>query len=522
MLHNHSKRFGAKTSAILLAAAILGGSLMTGCGEQPAGNTPASGTNANPPVNTEPQKLVVFYPFQTSTSTSDNITAIETSLESKMAEDGLYIDLDWVIIPRDSFEEKKNTLLASGDQLDAFIGDADDLWNDVSREGLVRPISDLVDQYGAHLKELIPDTTWADVKNGNGEIVAIPSYNRTYWNGALIRKDWLAEANLEMPKTLEDLEKVLEAFKQRGNVIPAGGKPWFIEPTMAAAVTGGITAENGWETESPDGEFIQAYEHPDYIKFLEMYNRWLDNGWFDPDFLVTEETNYESMLFSGRMGVYFCDPTSIDKYIPLLKSQNPDGELEVLPVLSGPMGDAALQEISGLRYAAYVTTMSKTPELVVKYFDWLVADAENYKLAKYGVADVNYVEEDGKWRSPDSAGGDDNKRGYEDIFAPIEYEQLLLKKNTQYYDTVALQDYYRSLPTYTHPFKDPKGNFTINWDGVPSTNAIDIWVETYNIAVKARPLSDWQAVVDEYEKGMKPAYDIIRQQYADWKAEIGR
>ena len=75
---------------------------------------------------------------------------------------------------------------------------------------------------------------------------------------------------------------------------------------------------------------------------------------------------------------------------------------------------------------AYVTTMSKQPELVVKYFDWLVSDQENYKLGKYGIENTHYViEEDGRWRSPDSAGGDDSKRGYEDIFAPLEFEGLM-------------------------------------------------------------------------------------------------
>lgn len=512
-----------KASAFMLAAALFCSVPLSGCSSQGGGSGAGTASNSSEGTSTEPQKLVMFYPFQTSTSTSDNITLVETELEKKMAEDGLYIDLDWVIIPRDSFEEKKNTLLAGGDQLDGFIGDADDLGGDIQKGGLVRPITDLVDEYGSHLKEMIPDGTWAEVTQGDGEIYAIPSYNRTYWTGAVIRKDWLDEAGLDMPETLEDLEEAMEAFKKRDGVMPAGGKPWYIEPSMASAVTGGITAENGWETESPDGEFIQAYEHPDYVKFLEMYNRWLDNGWFDPDFLVTEETNYESMLYSGRLGIYFCDPTQINKYIPLLQAEDPDAELEVLPVLSGPMGEAALQATTGVRNVAYVTTMSEHPELVVKYFDWLVSDQENYKLGKYGVENTHYViEEDGRWRSPDSAGGDDSKRGYEDIFAPLEFEDLMVDKQTLYYDTEALQDYYRSLPSYTHPFKDPKGNFVIDWTDIGNYNATDIWTEIYNIACGSRSLSDWQTVVDEYEASVKVAYDPIREQYREWKKSIGR
>ncbi len=519
-----------KAAAFLLAAAMVCSIPLSGCSSSDAGSSgsaasaggaDASGAEAS--TSTEPQRLVLFYPFQTSTSTSENIDMVEGLLEEAMAEDGLYIDLDWVIIPRDSFEEKKNTLLAGGDQLDGFIGDSDDLGGDIQKGGLVLPITDLLDEYGTHLQEMIPEATWAEMMQGDGEIYAIPSYNRTYWTGAVIRKDWLDDAGLDMPETLEELEAAMEAFKQRDGVIPAGGKPWYIEPPMASAVSGGITAENGWETESPDGEFIQAYEHPDYVKFLEMYNRWLDNGWFDPDFLVTEETNYESMLYSGRMGIYFCDPTQINTYIPLLQAEDPDAELEVLPVLSGPMGEAALQETTGVKNVAYVSTMSEHPELVIQYFDWLVSDPEHYHLAKYGVEDTHYVvEEDGRWRSPDSAGGDDTKRGYEDIFAPLEYEDLMIDKQTLYYDTEALQDYYRSLPHYTHPFKDPKGNFNIDWTDIGNYNALDIWTEMYNIACGARPISDWEIIVQEYEDSVAVAYGPIREQYQAWKESIGR
>ncbi len=492
-------------------------SVLAGCGN--------SGTGGSGDSNgEEAQKLVMFNPFQTSTSTPENIEMIEKALEEEMKKDGLNIDLDWVVIPRDSFEEKKNTLLAGKEQLDGFIGDMDDLGVDVVKDGLVLPLNDLLDQYGSHLKELIPLEVWAEVTSPDGSINAIPSYNRVYWTGAVIRKDWLDDAGLEMPKTLDEFEAALEAFKNRGDgIIPAGGNPWFIEAQLASAVSGGITAENGWETESPEGEFIQAYEHPDYQEFLKMYNRWLDNGWFDPDFLVSEDNSYQNMLYSGKMGVYFTDPAMINTFIPLLKEQNPEAELEILPILSGPKGEAALLEISGIRNVAYVSTTSKHPELVVKFIDWLVSDPEHYQLAKYGIKDTHYVlTEEGKWTAPESCGGDLTKRGYEDIFAPLDYEGLMFNREMPYYDTDAYQDYCRSLPQYKHPFKDMKGNFSIDYSTIGDYNSIDIWTEMYNIACKARPLSDWQVVVDEYEESVKDAYTEIRRQYNEWKASVGR
>lgn len=508
-----------KILAIVLAAVLLF-SLCTGCTAPNRGQSPANPASNSPSGSaTTPQKLVIFYPFQTVTSTNDNIKMVETKLEEMMAEDGLFIDLDWIIIPRESSDEKKNTILASGEQLDAMVGDIDDLGVDIFKPGLVRPISDLIDQYGSNLKKIIPEETWAETFNVKGEITAIPSYFRDYWNGTIIRKDWLDDAGLEMPTSIDELEIVMEAFKQRGNVIPAGGKPWFMESHLASAVSGGVTAENGWETESPEGEFIQAYEHPNYIKFLELYNKWISNGWFDPDFLVTEDKDYESMLYTGRMGIYFAAPRDIDKHIPLIQAQNPNAVLEVAPVFSGPMGEAALQENSGIRYVTYVTQFSKNPELVVQYLDWLVSDPEHYKVARYGIEGVHYVMDGDTWSAPESAGGDENKRGYTDIFAPLEYEALNIKKKALYYDVEATQEYYRSLTSYKHPFKRDGGNFIIDWDAVGVLNGMDIWTEIYNIAAGARPLSDYPQVVKDYESTVTDQYKIIREQYQEWKSK---
>ncbi|MDR1663423.1 MAG: extracellular solute-binding protein [Clostridiales bacterium] len=469
-------------------------------------------------VQEPPAKLVLFYPFQSATSTPEGMDAVRAELEKQMAED-LNVTLDWIIIPRDGFEEKKNTLLASGDQLDGFIGDTDDFGVDISKPGLVAPIGALVEQYGQNIRKMMPEDAWINVKNPSGEILGIPSYERVYWNGAIIRQDWLEDAGLEMPTTVEEFETVLAAFKDRGDVVPVAGKPWFLEPSMASAISGGVTAETGWETESPEGVFIQAYEHPDYVKFLEMYRRWLDNGWYDPDFLVTDESQYDQWLITGKVGVLFTDPRNIDRYQPQLTAQDPDGKLEIMPVLSGPMGDAALPENSGAGMIAYVTTMSKHPELVVKYFDWLAANRENYILGKYGIDGANYVRdgEDG-WKLPDSAGGDESKRGYDTVYMPLSYEGYALKRTDLSYDVEATQDYYRSLPMFVNPLK----GFVIDWEKVGDFNSIDIWVENYNIAAGVRPISEWQAMVDEYEASVEGPYAEIRRQHEEWKAANGR
>jgi putative aldouronate transport system substrate-binding protein len=530
------KKFGGvtmfrqrKSLIALLLVVIMAVSLLAGCGEKPA-PTPSQSASSDPTAaptesapaeskyqykNDKTESLAIFYPFA-GTQTPEGIADVKAELEKGM-KDSVNVTMDWIIIPREGFEEKLNTMLVSGDQLDAGVGDMDDLGSMSTKPGLVRPLDDLLEKYGQNLKKAIPQDAWDAVKNSKGEIVAIPAYNRYFWQGAVIRKDWLDKVGMQVPKTLEELEAVMEAFKKMdANIIPASGASWYMEPLLAAAVNGGVTPNNEWDTVDPTGEkVVNGFLHPEYKKFLELYHRWIDNGWWNKDFLVTDDQQNEQLFVSGRVGILFTDAHSADRLEKIIQQTDANGKVTFLPVLDGPGGKAAFIANSGVDRIVWVNQNGPHPERVVQYFDWLFSDKANYMLARYGIEGKDWVKDGDKWTLPPEAEGDDNKRSYFDIFAPCVVEGFAMIRSDEPAINAEIDAAYKSVPVLQPKLK----GFTANWDAIGNVNTIDIWGEMYNIAVKARPLSDYESLCEEYLKsGGSTIYDELTKQYQEWKA----
>jgi putative aldouronate transport system substrate-binding protein len=466
--------------------------------------------------NEKTEKLVIFYPFA-GTQTPEGINETKAKLEEGM-KDSVNVTLDWIIIPREGFEEKLNTMLASGEQLDAGVGDMDDLGSAASKPGLVMPLNELIDKYGKNLKQVVPEDAWNNVKNSKGEITGLPAYNRYYWQGAVIRKDWLDKLGLTVPKTLDELEKAMEAFKKMDSkVIPASGASWYMEPLIMSAVNGGVSPNFEWDSLNDAGDkVILTFTNPKYKKFLELYNKWLDNGWLNKDFLVTDDQQNDQLFSSGKIGILFTDPHSADRYEKILKQKDPNAKVTFLPVLDGPEGKAAFGLNTGVDRVVWVNKNAPHPERVVQYFDWLLSNKDNYTLARYGIEGKHWVKDGDKWALPADTNGDTNKRAYFDIFAPLTYETLEVKRTDEPAINTEIDEAYKSVPVIQPRLK----GFTADFDKIGNVNTIDIWGEMYNIAVKARPLSDYEKLCEEYyQSGGSQIYDELTRQYLEWKAK---
>lgn len=513
----------------LILAGVLAISFIAGCAADTSETSaPTDGTNGGNETTTEPsetqsteaQDLVIFMPFA-NTSTDEGLEDTAAALEEAMAEDGLYLNMEWIVIPRDNFEEVLNvTLLSNDQQLDGALGDMDDLGSASQKTGLVVPIDSYLQEYGQQLLEKIPESAWENVKNSKGEIVGIPSYNRYFWQGAVIRQDWLDELGLEMPETLEDLENVMEQFKTLGDdIIPISGPPWYLEAVLMAAVTGNVSpaVDNFWDTLDESGErVINGFAHPKWKNFLQLYHKWLENGWLNRDFNVADDQQNEQMFTSGKLGIMFNDPHNADRYEQILKETDPEAEVGFLPIPSGPAGEAAFPQNTGISRVIWVAQKSPEPANVVKYFNWLVADQENYNLGRYGIEGENWIDMgEGTWELPESAAGDPTKRAYYDVYAPLEYEFMNLVWASEPAINAELDAYYRSLPEIVNPLT----GFVADYGPIEGINTTDIWGEMYAVAQMARPIEDYDVVIAEFNaSGAQEMYDELTRQYQEWKA----
>ena len=132
------------------------------------------------------------------------------------------VTVNYIEVPSQSFNERKNLILASDDLPDVFwssVTDADTMR--YGQLGTFIPLEGMIDQYGVNLKNLF--TKRPDVKKyvttPMGHIYNLPQINelahRITPDNMFINKTWLNKLGLRVPTTYDEFYNVLKAFKEQ-------------------------------------------------------------------------------------------------------------------------------------------------------------------------------------------------------------------------------------------------------------------------------------------------------------------
>ncbi|NLV59589.1 MAG: extracellular solute-binding protein, partial [Clostridiales bacterium] len=139
------------------------------------------------------------------------------------AEEIMNVHIEWIMVPTDGWNEKKNLMLATGDLPDIIESKINE--SDLVRygpDGTFVELTDLIDKYAHNINKLI-DTEMPELRAFNtapdGNIYSLFRVNSGPWmttNGVgMMNMQWLKNLGLEVPKTLDEFTEVLRAFKTR-------------------------------------------------------------------------------------------------------------------------------------------------------------------------------------------------------------------------------------------------------------------------------------------------------------------
>ncbi len=137
------------------------------------------------------------------------------------AEEIMNVHIEWIMVPAEGWNEKKNLMLATGDLPDIIESKINEA--DLTRygpQGSFLDLTDLIAKYGHNINKLI-DTEMPELRAFNtapdGKTYSLFRVNSGPWmttNGVgMMNMEWLKKLNLEVPKTLDEFENVLKAFK---------------------------------------------------------------------------------------------------------------------------------------------------------------------------------------------------------------------------------------------------------------------------------------------------------------------
>lgn len=214
------------------------------------------------------------------------------------------------------------------------------------------------------------------------------------WSGLWVREDWLKELGLDLPKTIDDWDKMLRAMKQAKGVAPLALNitQWYGVATNYMFVG---SYEAGYNFINKNGKVAYGPIEPGYKQFLAKMNEWYKDGLIDPDFATRDYDTYNANIANGKVGacgLAYGELGQIKK-----TGQSKDPNFKLTPVLQPTSYDGQVIHLHQTNSTVrgdheYFTTKlvdEGLDEIAVKWKDyWYSQDGGD--LCSYGPEGVSY------------------------------------------------------------------------------------------------------------------------------------
>ncbi|RAV22452.1 extracellular solute-binding protein [Paenibacillus contaminans] len=359
--------------------------------DKPSG-APSAQTPDAKPANTDkpaaPAKAYILTKVEAGTELPDDKAVLETIVKETNVEPVM------IKPPAGTYEEKLNIMLASNEQLDAFIVSD---WTEFQKKGMIRPINDLLKNAPELVKNYTKEEWDAVTDKKTGNIYAIPFANTPIGNAPRIRTDWLEALGLKEPTTLEEFEAVLEAFKTTDkfgkNVIPLVTHLSFQQ--MDRAFMGLWTKYGDHNWIDADGSVKPAILDPAYKSYIAKMAEWYAKGYIWKEAFTQEINAVNDLVSQNRVGVLgtwvSVGLTGIDK----LMSENPNANYKFMKSFEGPAGSAYSLRLP-VRQGIAFSVKSKNAEAAIKFFNWGISNRTNRNIIDFGLENKHW-----KWADKD-------------------------------------------------------------------------------------------------------------------------
>lgn len=327
----HTRRLSA------LALVTTGAIALAGCSAGGASDGEAA----------ELKSLSIMAPYLVTNAPSEG-NEVQAALEEIA---GVELDINWV--PNSSYGDKTNITLAGDDIPQVMVIQGKDPGFVRNAEaGAFWDLTEFLDDY-PNLKTTFPEVQQA--ASVNGKVYGIFRARDVMRASVIVRKDWLANVGLEMPKTTDDLYEVAQAFTEQdpdgngvddtyGLIIPqwpgaiGTSSPYDVIETW-------FGAGNRW-TER-DGELVPNFTTDEWLDAVEYEKSLVDGGYVNPDYATFDSAKWNEPFLNGKGGIIIdvhsragvllslfkeADPENFGQYVDIAGNlTGPDGELNAHP-----------------------------------------------------------------------------------------------------------------------------------------------------------------------------------------------
>lgn len=373
----------------------------------------------------------------------------------------------------DAYNQKVSMAIATGKIPDVMVVDRSTLKQLVDND-LIADLTSVYEQCASdRIKEMYDSYNGRalEMATFDGKLMAMPStacdnVPTFLW----IRQDWLDALNMEAPATLDDLEKVLTAFKDQDPGNNGKGKtiPLAISRSIGGAYGSLFQADNimsifgsyprQWLKDDEGNVFYgsTSLETKEALGFLAD---WYKKKLIDPQIAVRDDI--ESTIVNGQCGAFF-GPWWAPDY-PLNDAKKVDENADWKPYVISENGDGSITAFTQNPASDYYVVRKgfEHPEILPKIAsvmcDKLVYEDYNYEpIVEYQKANVDTgVKPVGILVNYSSATTDMYQRIQEAIDGKLNPEELNIDDYSQY---LKCKDY----------LEDPKQATPDTWSGYTS------------------------------------------------------
>lgn len=359
------------------------------------------------------------------------ILVVKNSNQTKMSDMKWAKDLEadcdcsiqWKEVSDDQWGQQKNASLAAGEISDLNIRafNPDDASRNASAFEQLGNDLDKLPNVKAFFKEQPTAKKFVTV---DGKVTVLPSSRTKGFLASgqhfMINKTWLDKLGLEVPKTWDDLRKVMEAFKtqdpngngeadeiafnpreQSTGKIGDWWSPWLMMNATGIAThfNSGPSQQGIYVKNGKVGNWMQTEQ---FRQVIEFYNEMIQNGWAPSDFVTVKDDKYNARNQSdgktAKVGMVFgWDESAFGAYDSELAKQYIS-----IPIPSADGVSASDTVWDGSRdanrYEDYHMAMSASAankDACLKVIDLLYS--EKYSIQQlYGSIDDGYLEQTGE------------------------------------------------------------------------------------------------------------------------------
>lgn len=390
---------------ILAASLLLAGSLAGCSGSEPkpeAAQQPAESKTENVYKDKyDPEVTITTVWGVDPTLQFKNGETIENNVATKWAKEkfGINIKSLWSITDTNgAFATKLRLAMSSGQEMPDIVTlgtENQQLAQDLIDSGMFAEVGTLFDQYASE--------TWKNAMNldsnvwnqysRDGKRMGLPvldfAYNHDYvlW----IRQDWLDKLGMSAPKTMDELEQVMDAFKNQN---PSGLAPdkvtplsigfktsmstWMGDPSWIFGAYG--TLPQQWNV-AEDGSLEYGSVHEGMKQGLVKLNEWMNKGYIPKEAALWDENKTAEPAVAGTAGI-IPGPYWMSGW-PLIDTVKnaPEAVWKPVQIPAGPDGIAMRH---GTQYTNGVTLIHKDMEHPEAFFTYQNYLFDNFAVSKEG------------------------------------------------------------------------------------------------------------------------------------------